>query len=52
MSTSMVPMLAPDGTAGYIPHEKVQDALKEGGRVGVEILSPDGRTGVIPQEHA
>lgn len=47
----MVPMLAPDGTAGYIPSDRVNDALKMGGKLGVEMSAPDGTRGIIPREN-
>ena len=45
-----VPMLAPDGTSGDIPQEKVQDALKAGFKQAVQMTSPDGKLGYIPAE--
>jgi hypothetical protein len=48
-AAQLVPMLAPDGTPGYVPSERVQDAINAGGKVGVGILAPDGTRGVIPQ---
>lgn len=43
-----VPMLAPDGTSGEIPQDKVQDAIKAGFKQAVEMTSPDGKKGYIP----
>lgn len=40
-------MLAPDGTVGYIPSDRVNDALKAGGKLGVEMLAPDGTRGIV-----
>lgn len=45
-----VPMLAPDGTSGDIPQERVQDAIKAGFKQAVEMTSPDGKAGYIPVE--
>lgn len=44
------PMFAPDGTLGDVPTERVQDAIKAGGKVGVEMFAPDGTKGVVPAE--
>lgn len=49
MATSQtVPMIAPDGSIGEIPMERMQDAVHAGFQVGVNVVSPDGKTGVIP----
>jgi hypothetical protein len=45
-----VPMLAPDGTSGDIPQDRVQDALKAGFKQAVAMNSPDGKLGYIPVE--
>lgn len=45
-----VPMLAPDGTSGEIPQERVQDAMNAGFKKAVEMTSPDGQLGYIPEE--
>lgn len=45
-----VPMLAPDGTSGEIPADKVQAAMSAGFKRAVEMTSPDGKAGYIPQE--
>jgi hypothetical protein len=47
----MVPMLAPDGAAGYIPSDRVVEALQQGGKLGVEMLAPDGTKGIVPREN-
>ena len=44
------PMIAPDGTLADIPNVKVQDAVKAGFKIGVEMTAPDGTKGVIPIE--
>jgi hypothetical protein len=46
------PMLAPDGTSGEIPVERVNDAIKAGFRMGVNMIAPSGESGTIPVEHA
>jgi hypothetical protein len=43
-------MLAPDGTSGDIPQDRVQDALRAGFKPAVEMVSPDGKMGYIPQD--
>lgn len=45
-----VPMLAPDGTSGDIPSDKVQAATAAGFKQAVAMTSPDGKTGYIPVE--
>ena len=45
-----VPMLAPDGTSGDIPQDKVQAALQAGFKQAVEMKSPDGKLGYIPSD--
>ena len=45
-----IPMLAPDGTSGEIPQDRVQDALQSGFKPAVEMASPDGKLGYVPQE--
>ncbi len=45
-----VPMLAPDGTSGDIPVDKVQAATAAGFKQAVFMSSPDGKTGYIPIE--
>jgi len=51
MSTgATVPMFAPDGTLGDVPYERMQDAIKAGGKIGVNVKAPDGTPGVIPAD--
>src|SRR5579884_524871 len=51
-STSMVPMIAPNGSVGDIPQEQVQNAVKAGFKIGVDLTSPDGQRGVVPMDTA
>lgn len=46
----MVSMLAPDGTPGSIPTERVNDAVKSGFRLGIDLISPDGQAGTVPAD--
>jgi hypothetical protein len=51
MSTpKLVPMLSPDGQAGQIPEDRLQEALKAGFKQGVLLQSPQGHLGVVPLE--
>jgi hypothetical protein len=45
-------MLAPDGTPGEVPVERVGDAVKAGFTHGVVLVSPDGQEGTIPAANA
>jgi KTSC domain-containing protein len=45
-----VPMLAPDGTPGDIPHARVQDAVKAGFKLGTELTAPNGQVGIVPMD--
>lgn len=45
-------MLSPDGIPGEVPVERVQDALKAGFKMGVNMTAPSGQTGVIPIDRA
>lgn len=45
-----VPMIAPDGTSGEIPTDRVQAATAAGFKQAVEMTSPDGKQGYIPVE--
>jgi len=45
-----VPMLAPDGTSGEIPQDKVQAAQAAGFKKVVPMTSPDGKNGWIPED--
>lgn len=45
-------MLAPDGSPGWVPHDKVSDALKDGAQLGIAMLAPDKSTGVVPLSRA
>lgn len=49
-TSAMVPMIAPDGSAGQVPAARVKDALAAGGKIGVEMLDQDGNRGTIPLE--
>lgn len=44
----MVPMLAPDGSEGSIPSNRVNDAVRAGGKLAVNFVAPDGTKGLIP----
>lgn len=46
----MVPMYAPDGTLGDVPWDKMSDALRAGGHMGVHMKAPDGTEGIVPAE--
>ncbi len=50
--TPMVTMIAPDGTAGQIPQEKVNDAATAGFKLGIDLISPDGKVGTVPVNNA
>lgn len=46
-----IPMIAPDGTSGEIPVDRVQDAIQAGGKRAYSMLAPDGKTtGYIPED--
>ncbi len=45
-----VTMLAPDGSSGEIPMDKLQDAQQAGFKVAVHMKSPDGKDGYIPAD--
>src|SRR5258706_13574422 len=47
-----VPMLAPDGSTGDIPADRVQDAVSAGFKKAIPMTSPDGKTGYIPEDRA
>jgi hypothetical protein len=47
-TAATVPMIAPDGTPGDIPHERVSDAVKSGFKIGAELSAPNGQAGVVP----
>jgi hypothetical protein len=49
-SPAMVPMIAPDGTAGSVPQDQVQAAVAAGGKLSVRILAPDGTAGAVPMD--
>jgi hypothetical protein len=51
-SPTLVPMIAPDGTAGSVPSDQVARAIAAGGTLGVRMMAPDGTTGMIPLERA
>lgn len=44
----MIPMLAPDGTPGDIPQERVSDAVKSGFKLAAELTAPTGEAGLVP----
>jgi hypothetical protein len=44
----MVTMIAPDGTPGSIPQDKVNDAANAGFKLGTDLISPDGKVGTVP----
>ncbi len=48
MSTSMVPMLSPDGQIGDVPQDRVNDAIAKGFKVGADLTDPSGKVGVVP----
>jgi hypothetical protein len=41
-------MIAPDGSQWEIPHERVNDAVKSGGKIGADVLGPDSKQWLIP----
>ncbi len=43
-------MLAPDGTSGEIPMDKVDAATKAGFKRAIEMTSPNGKPGYIPED--
>src|SRR6266853_767417 len=43
--TDTVPMISPDGDIGDVPRAKVNDAVKSGFKVGVDMIAPDGKAG-------
>jgi hypothetical protein len=45
-------MIAPDGSTGDIPTNRVQDAVGAGFKMATAMTSPDGRLGYIPSERA
>ena len=46
------PMIAPDGTPGFIPADKVQAATSAGFKRGVSLWTQDGKNGIIPLDRA
>lgn len=46
-----VPMLAPDGSSGDIPFDKMDAAKAAGFKVAVQMQSPDGKSGYVPAEN-
>jgi hypothetical protein len=52
MTPGVVPMIAPDGSTGDIPNEKVADATRAGFKPAVVMTSPDGQMGYVPRERA
>jgi hypothetical protein len=52
MTPGVVPMIAPDGSSGDIPNEKVADATRAGFKPAVVMTSPDGQMGYVPRERA
>lgn len=52
MSTpTLVPMVAPDGTPGEIPADRVNDALAKQFKLGVRVKARSGEEGIIPREN-
>src|SRR6185312_14837564 len=49
-SAATVLMLDPDGNLGEVPQEKMQDALKAGGKLAVPMKAPDGSQGFVPHD--
>jgi hypothetical protein len=49
-STTMIPMLSPNGQSGEIPMDKMQDAQAAGFKVAVEMQAPGGQSGYIPAD--
>lgn len=47
----MIPMIAPDGSLGEVPQERVDEAVQAGGKLGVWIKAPDGSHGIVPREN-
>lgn len=45
-------MLSPDGRPGDVPVDRVQEALAQGFKVGIDMVSPDGTEGTIPLDRA
>jgi hypothetical protein len=48
----MAPVIAPDGSTGEVPIERLQDAIKAGGKPAVWMKAPDGSPGIVPRERA
>lgn len=48
----MIPLFAPDGSMGYVPYEKVNDAIKAGGTIARKMQAPNGDVGYIPASKA
>lgn len=42
------PMFSPDGSLGDIPNAKIQDAVKAGFKLGVDLNAPNGDKGTVP----
>ncbi len=45
---SSFPMIAPDGSVGDVPADRVHDAISKGAQLGYEITAPDGSEGIVP----
>lgn len=45
---AMVPMIAPDGSTGMVPQERVHDAVQAGGKIAAQMIAPDGSAGIVP----
>jgi hypothetical protein len=52
MGEKLVPFFSPDGEYGEIPEARVNDALKNGGKLAVRMRSPDGQEGWLPMDRA
>lgn len=46
------PMIAPDGTPGFIPQEQVDKATQAGFSRGVSLWTKDGKNGIVPLSRA
>jgi hypothetical protein len=49
-NAQLIPMIAPDGTVGEIPSDKVTEALAKQFRLGVKLQAPSGEIGIIPRD--
>lgn len=49
-ASQMVPMISPDGTAGDIPYERMNDARQAGFKPAIVMKAKDGSLGYIPAD--